>query len=58
MKYYSIEGEWVPKAGDDVTFQKCLIPPKNEKCSAVNVRITHLAEGVSHERWEDPIPKE
>lgn len=49
---YSIEGEYVPKAGDEVTYKVILIPPKMEKRQAVHVKITHLAPGVSHEKWD------
>lgn len=49
-----IEGEYVPKPGDDVTYKKIRIPPKYEKCQAVHVQITHLAPGVSHEMWSSP----
>ncbi|XP_069123778.1 calcium-regulated heat-stable protein 1-like [Argopecten irradians] len=47
-----IEGEYVPKKGDHVSFKKLLIPPKMEKYHAVHVVITHLQEGVSHEKWD------
>ncbi|KAL3877510.1 hypothetical protein ACJMK2_035208 [Sinanodonta woodiana] len=49
-----VEGEYVPKEGDEVTFKKVLIPPKNEKYQACHVKITHLAPGVSHETWDSP----
>lgn len=51
-----IEGEYVPKEGDEVTYQKCLIPPRNEKYQAIHVKITHLAPGVTHEKWDSPSP--
>lgn len=51
MLMCSVDGEFVPREGDDVTFKKCLLPPKNEKFSAVHVKITHMAEGT-HEKWE------
>ncbi|XP_061182599.1 calcium-regulated heat stable protein 1-like [Saccostrea echinata] len=47
-----IEGEYVPKPGDEVTYKDILIPPKMEKKQAVHVKITHLAPGVSHEKWD------
>ncbi|XP_033757137.1 calcium-regulated heat-stable protein 1-like [Pecten maximus] len=47
-----IDGEYVPKEGDHVSFKKILIPPKKEKYHAVHVVITHLEEGVSHEKWD------
>ncbi|KAI0236038.1 Calcium-regulated heat-stable protein 1 [Lamellibrachia satsuma] len=50
-----IDGDYIPKAGDDVSFKKCLVPPKNEKYSAIHVKIVHPAEGVMHETWDAPI---
>lgn len=50
--FFSIEGEYVPKTGDEVTYKVILIPPKMEKRQAVHVKITHLAPGVSHEKWD------
>ncbi|XP_060082244.1 calcium-regulated heat-stable protein 1-like [Ylistrum balloti] len=49
-----IDGEYVPKEGDHVSYKKLLIPPKMEKYHAVHVVITHLNEGVSHEKWDSP----
>lgn len=46
-----IEGEYVPKEGDDVTYKLCPLPFNPEKKQAVHVKITHLAPGVSHETW-------
>ncbi|XP_076075045.1 calcium-regulated heat-stable protein 1-like isoform X1 [Mytilus galloprovincialis] len=51
-----IDGEYVPKAGDDVTYKRIKIPPKFEKMQAVHVQITHLAPGVSHETWSSSGP--
>ncbi|XP_005098052.1 calcium-regulated heat stable protein 1 [Aplysia californica] len=51
-----IEGEWVPKEGDQVTYKTVHIPPKMEKLQAVHVQITHLKPGVKHERWDSPTP--
>jgi len=50
--FYSVEGEFIPIKGDEVTFQKILIPPKNESYQAVHVKITHLKEGEIHHRWD------
>ena len=47
----SIEGDIVPKDGDEVTFKRCLMPPKNEKYAAVHVHIAHQAP-VAHEKWD------
>lgn len=55
--YFSIDGEYVPKEGDEVTYKRMLIPPKNQKYMAVHVSITHLKEGETHETWEDIAPK-
>ncbi|KAH3863585.1 calcium-regulated heat-stable protein 1-like [Dreissena polymorpha] len=46
-----IEGEYVPKEGDDVTYKLCPLPFNTAKKQAVHVKITHLAPGVSHETW-------
>lgn len=47
----SIEGEYVPKAGDKVRYKTCPLPPKCEKLQAVDVIITTLL-GEKHERWD------
>jgi len=47
----SIEGDIVPKEGDEVTYKRCLMPPKNEKFAAVHVHIAHQAP-VAHEKWD------
>ncbi|XP_045213384.1 calcium-regulated heat-stable protein 1-like [Mercenaria mercenaria] len=46
-----IDGEYVPREGDDVTFRKLPLPFNKTKTQAVHVAITHLAPGVSHETW-------
>lgn len=46
-----IEGEFVPKEGDDVTFKLCPLPFNPHKKQAVHVHIKHLAPGVTHETW-------
>ncbi|XP_050391821.1 cold shock domain-containing protein CG9705 [Patella vulgata] len=50
-----IDGEYVPKPGDHVSYKTCLIPPKKEKYQAVHVQITDLKKGVSHEKWDSPV---
>lgn len=47
----SIEGEYVPMEGDEVSYKICSIPPKYEKIQAVEVTITHLKPGTKHETW-------
>ncbi|KAK7507884.1 hypothetical protein BaRGS_00000849 [Batillaria attramentaria] len=53
-----IDGEYVPKPGDEVTFRTISMPPKFEKKQACHVVITHLMPGVTHERWDSPLPRE
>ena len=53
--FTSIEGDLVPKAGDEVKYKRTPIPPKNEKFCAVHVHIVHPAEGVKHETWEEAV---
>ncbi|XP_076442944.1 calcium-regulated heat-stable protein 1-like [Babylonia areolata] len=53
-----VDGEYVPKEGDEVTFHTLWMPPKMEKKQACHVVITHLTPGVTHERWDSPVPKE
>ncbi|RLW01471.1 hypothetical protein DV515_00008001 [Chloebia gouldiae] len=55
FKRFNIEGEYVPVAGDEVTYKMCTIPPKNEKLQAVEVVITHLAPGTKHETWSGHV---
>ena len=38
-RVHSIECDYIPKPGDDVDYKKCLVPPKNEKYSAVHVKV-------------------
>lgn len=51
----SIEGEYVPMEGDEVTYKVCPIPPKNQKIQAVDVVITHLNPVTKHETWSGQI---
>jgi cold shock CspA family protein len=50
-----IEGDYIPKPGDQVSYKRIPVPPKNEKFSAVHVQIVHLAEGQKHETWDAPV---
>ena len=52
--FFSIEDQYVPVEGDEVTFKKTLVPPKNEKYQAMHVKIVHLKEGTVHQRWDSP----
>ena len=53
----SIEGEFVPKPGDEVSYKTLLTPPKNDKLQAVHVNIDKPVAGVTHERWDAPIKR-
>lgn len=52
--FYSIEGEYIPQSGDEVSYRICAIPPKYEKNQAIHVQITNLTPTV-HTKWETPI---
>lgn len=47
---FSIDGEFVPRENDDVTYRECNVR-FTKTTQAVHVNITHLAPGVSHETW-------
>lgn len=51
--HFSIEGEYVPLAGDRVRYRLCPIPPKLEKFQAVHVEIVNLTPQV-HLKWDSP----
>ena len=51
----SVDGEYVPKADDAVTYRTISIPPCHEKLQAVHVVITNMTPGVTHERWDSPF---
>merc|ERR1712154_156108 len=48
-----IESDFVPMKDDKVTFRLCPIPPKFERCQAVNVEITVMSSST-HRRWDSP----
>jgi len=49
-----IEGEYVPREGDEVAYRLCSIPPKLEKYQAIHVRIIHFSADV-HIKWDAPV---
>jgi cold shock CspA family protein len=49
-----IDGEYVPREGDEVTFRICPIPPKLEKFQAIGCRIINFTPDV-HLRWDSPV---
>uniref|UniRef100_T1GV92 Uncharacterized protein n=1 Tax=Megaselia scalaris TaxID=36166 RepID=T1GV92_MEGSC len=50
-----IEGEFVPRPGDEVKYRLCHIPPKMEKVQAIHCQIINLTPEVHH-KWEDICP--
>lgn len=52
---FSIEGEYVPAEGDEVTYKVSRVPPKNIKVQAVEVKIIHLKPGTKHETWSGQV---
>ena len=54
MHISDIEGEFVPRRGDRVSFRKCPLPPKFEKCQAVHVHILEVSPDSPRQRWEMP----
>jgi len=52
-----IDGEYVPKVGDEVSFRIIPVPPKCEKFQAVHVQITNFTPEV-HLRWGTPLSEE
>ena len=54
MHISDIEGEYVPRRGDSVSFRLCPIPPRFEKFQAVHVHLTDNFSPGSHQRWEMP----
>lgn len=52
-----IEGEYVPRIGDEVTFRICPLPPKEEKFQATHVRIVNFTPDV-HVKWDAPLGEE
>jgi len=52
-----IDGEYVPRVGDEVSFRLLPLPPKMEKFQAVHVQITNFTPEV-HQRWESPLTDE
>jgi cold shock CspA family protein len=52
-----IDGEFIPKTGDEVRFRLCPIPPKMEKQQAVHVQIVHFCP-IKHQKWNNPLSME
>jgi len=52
-----VESELVPLKGDQVSYRLCPVPPKFEKCQAVNVTITKMSS-QQHKRWDTPVTPE
>lgn len=54
VTFSSIEGEFVPRVGDEVSYRLCPIPPKEEKFQATHVRIINFTPDV-HIKWDAPL---
>jgi len=52
-----IDGEYVPREGDEVSFRLIPVPPKCEKFQAVHVQIINFTPEV-HLRWAAPLTAE
>lgn len=48
-----VEGAFVPRKGDKVSYRLCPIPPRFDKFQAVHVHILNLTN-EEHHRWETP----
>merc|ERR1712211_223375 len=48
-----VESDFVPLKGDQVSFRLCPVPPKFERCQAVNVTIIKMVN-LPHKRWDTP----
>ena len=55
--FKSIEGEYIPRVGDKVSYRLVLTPPKFDKQQAVHVRITDFTP-EAHQRWQSPLTDE
>jgi len=48
-----VESDFVPLKGDQVSYRLCPVPPKFERCQAVNVTIINMVD-LPHKRWDTP----
>eukprot|EP00095_Tigriopus_kingsejongensis_P007168 maker-scaffold211_size255937-snap-gene-1.14 protein:Tk07168 transcript:maker-scaffold211_size255937-snap-gene-1.14-mRNA-1 annotation:"cold shock domain-containing protein c2" len=53
MHISDIEGDYVPKRGDRVSYRPCPLPPKFNKFQAVHVHILKCSP-QTHRKWESP----
>lgn len=53
MHISDIEGEYVPRKGDRVTYRLCPIPPRFDRYQAVHIHIVNFTP-ETHQRWEVP----
>ena len=54
MHISDIEGEFVPRKGDTVSFRKCPLPPRFNNYQAVHVHILDMDTSSPRQRWESP----
>jgi len=58
MHITDIEGEYIPRKGDKVTFQLCPMPPKFQKFQAVCIKIVDFTPETHHKWCEKETPQE
>uniref|UniRef100_A0A6A7FZ68 Cold shock domain-containing protein CG9705-like n=2 Tax=Hirondellea gigas TaxID=1518452 RepID=A0A6A7FZ68_9CRUS len=46
-----VEGEYIPREGDEVRYRLCPIPPKREKMQATHMQIINFTPEV-HLKWD------
>ena len=58
MHITDIDGEYIPRKGDRVTFQMCPMPPKFDKFQAVSINIVDFVPEAHHKWSEKETPEE
>jgi cold shock CspA family protein len=58
MHITDIEGEFIPRRGDKVTFRLCPMPPKFQRYQAVCIHITDFTTETHHKWSEKETPEE
>lgn len=58
MHISDIEGEYIPRKGDTVSYQLCPMPPHANKFQAVHIQIKDFTPEVHHKWSEKETPEE
>lgn len=58
MHITDIDGEYIPRKGDKVTYQLCPMPPKFNKFQAVHIQIVDFVPEAHHKWSEKETPQE